>query len=457
MNPEIVGNHATTSRSAVRFLDYSVRQGRCLRKLDLLDDTLPAFLRNYPYTLHSWPWFVGEGVRRSLSDCVCRVPSLIYRAIKAEFGKDASRLASYYKISEVFARVFLESALDPSPLMLRADAILSSRGLKIVEVNAGPSIGGWQIQWMDPQYRKQSALKPFFEENACHSRNIPFEYTKHLITKGREYAANGPVNVLFLVEEHVLVTDVSDTIRILFSMALKECDAVGDVHFKTKFSGVSFTGSGVFVGGERISVIAMLHHETPLELPLDLFRSFLRGQVYWPGSPFDAVMADKRSLAITYMHKDTSLFTTSERELIESHIPWSSAVTSQDVDFRERKWSLRDLILEHREDFVLKSAQSAQGKDVFVGRFQSDEDWANALDRAMREETWLVQEYCASLPFYGQSGDEGYVEHDVVWGVFGFGGNYGGCWLRLMPRDAGDGVVNSAKGAQETIVYEVGD
>ena len=43
----------------------------------------------------------------------------------------------------------------------------------------------------------------------------------------------------------------------------------------------------------------------------------------------------------------------------------------------------------------------------------------------------------------------------IIWGLFAFGDRFGGSWLRLMPPDDNDGVINSAVCAQESIVYEM--
>ncbi|WP_394538551.1 hypothetical protein PRJ39_23225 [Lysobacter enzymogenes] len=459
MNPEIIRNHALTSKTAVRFLDHSVTQGRCLDQLELLDETLPAFLRDYPYPLNSWPWFVGSEMQQTLRDCVCRVPELVYRAIRAEFANDRQGLAAFYRIPPMLADIFMESGVDMRQLMLRVDAMLTSRGLKILEINTGPDIGGWQIQWLDRQYRKQAALASFFETVDCHSRNIPKEYMKHLIVQGKSYpaAANGRVNILIVVGKESFELGMSAPLVPLFREALDECGVDGEILIERDLANVRFDRSGVHAHGRRICTVVPFHRGSSFELPLELYRASLGGTVYWPGNPLVPVIGDKRSLAIAQKHKDSKLFNDEERDLIERFVPWSVPVAQQTVRFDGVDSDLRELLLARREDFVVKAAQGSSGTDVYVGKFQTDPGWREVVGRAFSEGTWLAQEYCASLPFYGQSGPGGYAVHDVIWGLFGFGGGYGGCWLRLMLKDKGNGVINSAMGATETIVYEVSE
>lgn len=459
MNPEIVNNHLATSRSAVRFLDYSVNQQRCLKRLPLLDDSLPVYFRNYPYPLHAWPWFIAADMRRTLQDCACRVPELIYRALRAEFRDDTTRFAAFFRMQEILASIFLDSGLNLDHVMLRMDAVMTARGLKIMEVNAGPNIGGWQIQWMDQQYRKQPELMPFFEANECRSKNIPLGYMRHLVDQSIAGGAldEGRVNVMFSVDDGFMNDAMQDTFRKLYYQALADAGVQGEIFFEVGIGAVEYHHSGVFLRGRRLSTLVSYHFNTDMVLPHELYRAYLRGLVYWPDNPFVSVLGDKRALAIVYRHRETGLFTPQERAIIEEFVPWCETVRAQSVDFDGRRWDMEQLLLQRRADFVIKIANGAQGNDVFVGRYQSDADWRGIVTRALGEGAWLAQEYCASLPFYGQYGDEGYAEHDVIWGVFGFGRSYGGCWLRLMLRDSGNGIINSAKGAQETIVYEVQD
>src|SRR6185295_10243089 len=106
--------------------------------------------------------------------------------------------------------------------------------------------------------------------------------------------------------------------------------------------------------------------------------------------------------------------------------------------------------------FVLKKARSAEGTDVVVGRFASEDRWRAALDHAFADGSWIVQEYAEPRPYLYQDGESGCAIHSAVWGAFCFGNSYGGGWLRLAPRQTtGDGVINRARGAVEGILYEV--
>ncbi len=456
MDPNVVANHRLASESAVRFLDYSIANGGCLKRLDLLDDTLPRFLRNYPYPVHSWPWFIGEELRKTLAECVTRIPALVCKALRIEFGRDSRRLAQFFDIPEILAEIFLGSGLGAEQFMVRIDAVMTASGLKIMEINAGPDIGGWQIHWMDGLYRKNAALRPFLETNDCRTINIPRAYMDHLVARALACSGGVSANVALVMQREEASLDVFETLRAVFEETMVDVNVPGRLYFETGFDHFTFGPTGMMRGNERIGTVVLFRDGTDITPPLDLHRTFLRGDVYWPDNPFVALVGDKRSLAIAYQSRGNPAFTGDERAVIESYIPWCAASACGQLEGHKATMPVDELV-SRQDQLVIKTARGARGDDVFVGRFQTADAWQGVVARAESEPGWLAQEYCSSLPFYGQMGEEGYGIHDVIWGVFGFGGSYGGCWLRLSPKDLGDGVINSAKGAQETIVYEVSD
>ncbi|WP_303636305.1 hypothetical protein [Stenotrophomonas tuberculopleuritidis] len=459
MDQDIVRNHAAVSIAGQAFLDYAVVKANCLEPVALLDDSLPPLFRNYQYPLHSWPWFLGEEMRKILEDCACQVPRLVQRAIEVEFGDDYQRLAGYFGLSELAAELYMAVGVDPSQLMHRTDAILTEDGLKIMEINVGSNIGGWQIQWMDALYRKHPSLQEFFGQVRCESKDIPLAYMTQIVESARAVSDDGDAAVhafVLVPADFMEIADSEQTINAVFQAAAAACGCRGVMHFASDYAALKFTPAGVYLDELRITaIVSSFPGDDGPTQPKELFRAYLGGQVAWPDNPFIVPIRDKRSLALLHKHKESPAFNEQERRLIDYFIPWGSDVSPKHVEFKGTRVDLETLLLQCREKFVIKIAYGAQGNDVHVGRFKNDEEWAKVVAQALREPGWLAQEFCSSLPFYGQSGSRGYQLHDVVWGVFGFGTKYGGCWLRLMKRGDSDGVINSAKGAQETIVYEV--
>lgn len=457
MDPQIVANHGLASRTELAFLDYAVTQGNCLERLTLLDSALPGFAGHYEFPLQSWPWFINQASLQMLHASACRIPALIHRAVRAEFAGDVRGCAAFYSLPEILSEIFLQSGMDLKQLIVRVDAMLTADGLKIMEINTGPNVGGWQVQWIEKQYRKHPQLAPFFASVDARTTNIPLEYMQHLVRQGRACLGrqDAPINVVLIIEPVGMRPELAGLLTEVFADALRALGERGALFFEFDFAQLRFERNAAFYRGERLAAVVSYRSTADAAPPTDLYRCFLSGAIAWPDNPFTPIIGDKRSLAILAKHQASALFTDEERGLIARHIAWSVPVTAGKVQFEGVSIELKTLLIERQRDFVVKVARGYAGQDVFVGRFQSAHDWRDAVERAFADGAWLAQQYCESLPFYGQAGERGYALHDVVWGVFSFGLEYGGCWLRLMGKNEGDGVINSAKGAMETVVYEV--
>lgn len=456
---DVASNHSNVSETALEFLNYAAREGNCLTKLQLVDDELPPLMRTYAYPLQSWPWFVSPALVKIMEECVGRIPDLILRALSIEFGRDYRRFEQFFSTPDVVGALLLSGGMSGQYLAQRTDAVMTAKGMKILELNAGASFGGWQIQWLDPQYRKQQALSPFFETRQCHSRDIPLGFMEYLIRAAGEMGLtrNGEANALFVMTtneaDEFVLTDGPAEIKRIYDAAIASAGFSGTLEFATSFQQIQFGRDGAYYLGKK--VVCIMSPEVDQPPPTELFRASFSKQLLWTDTPLTSVFNDKRSLAILYQHRNNPAFSEVEKAAIEYFIPWGAPLRSGEVVFDGVAQDMETMLLRNREQFVIKVANGARGDNVFVGRYVPDAEWSAVIRLGLREGSWVVQEYCRSLPYYGQLGEYGHGLFDAIWGIFGFGNRYNGCWMRMMPRDSGNGVINSDKGAEEAIVYEV--
>ena len=78
------------------------------------------------------------------------------------------------------------------------------------------------------------------------------------------------------------------------------------------------------------------------------------------------------------------------------------------------------------------------------------------IHASVRVGGWIVQERVESKPYlYPPAPGAAPVPHTVVWGLFCAGWQYAGAWLRMLPQESGNGIVNSVLGAAEAALLEV--
>jgi len=415
-------------------------------------------LASAPYLapLQSWPTFVDGEKLAEIRRATIELTRLVKSIPERFFGNDPRRVAAYYGIrDEALTAILLEPPSGLDAVLVRNDYIDTPGGFKCLEVNAG-MIGGWQHRYFEQRVLTNPVIARFLKEEGItpHYRDSLAMMMQFIIDHnlGQPTAASGVLNIAIAMSAPPPgeAESLSRTYRNLLSA-----------------SGTGLTGEVVLCScadlsglqnqiwhrdGRPIHTVVLMSSEA---LPRAVFRSFKAGHLSLYNGPITQLLSDKRILALLSERADSALFTAEEREVIERYLPWTRAVGPGAATYRGVTRSLPDLLLAHREDFVLKPSFGYQGRGVTFGRSTPPDVWARLVAEAVTQGEWLAQERVDSRPYIYQRGEQGYGDYDVVWGTFCFGESYGGGFLRMIPRGMGDEVINSARGASEGVLFEV--
>jgi hypothetical protein len=449
---------AHLSGTAQRFLEYVTSDPELMRPMHHLLGDYPAWLDDFYRSspLQSWPTFLGTEklgeVRRATVDLTRLVKSIPERIFRNDFCK----IAAFYGIpNESLAALFLAPPNGLASALVRNDYIDTPEGLKILEVNAG-SVGGWLFGYLEHHFRANPVIARFLQKERItpYYRDPLEEMLRHIITDnlGRPFTAEGVLNVVIAVDEPGLASHDARISR-LYRDLLAANGLTGEVVL-CPYSDLTVRQNQVWYQGGRRPVHAIVEI-SPQNSPEGLYRCFKMGRVSLYNGPLNPLLNDKRNLALLSEHVDSEAFTAEERNVLRRHLPWTRLVAPGAVTWQGVTQELPDLLLARREEFVIKPSHLYQGKGVAVGRRTPPDAWARLVGEAVAQGDWLAQELCSSRPYVYQSGEQGYGVYDVVWGTFCFGEMYGGGFLRMLPRDTGDGIINSHRGAAEGILFEV--
>lgn len=208
----------------------------------------------------------------------------------------------------------------------------------------------------------------------------------------------------------------------------------------------------MYRGDQRIH--ALINYSGNM-LPQQAYWCHKAGTICLYNGPLTRMMSDKRNLALLSEFEQTDIFADDERRIIHDHVPWSRIVIQGETTYQNQTVSFPAFLIEARDRLVLKLGIGLGGKDVYVGSFTPADDWHRRLQEALTDGGWVVQEYVDCHP-YLYADQEGNLQiQNVVWGMFCFGSRYGGGYLRMLPRGARSGVVNSGGGAVEGPIFEV--
>ncbi len=208
------------------------------------------------------------------------------------------------------------------------------------------------------------------------------------------------------------------------------------------------------VGTRRIHAVLEQHNgEADIKVP---FRAFKRGGVNLVSGPIAALISDKRLLALASTHGESAEFSSGERELIARVLPWSRRITQDSTRRAGAPFRIPEDLPRAQNELVMKKATSFGGAHVVVGEAVSSAEWCTIIRKALDEADWIVQDLVVTPPylFHTESHPEG-APHTLVWGLFVFGLDYGGAFLRLQESEAASSVVNTHRGAQVGQLLEV--
>lgn len=406
------------------------------------------FMRTYQYPINSWPFFVSPAFVANMEEMNGNILRITYAAIRGIFNNDPARMAAAMGIDTVRCSLFL-GKLNLSDICFRTDAVLTASGLKLVEVNVGTSIGGWQIQWMDETFRNHPGYRGFFDQHSVNCRNTPVTFFRFLIESAARIQDAAPRIILVKVRKGFDPDMYGEFLHHCIGEAVAGSGVDASIRFFASFDELEVTSQGTFHDGDRIHLVTFgdLSGEPPA--PVELLRSMLAGRLACPDFPTNMVLSDKRAMALLHHAVQVGALPAADAALVTRYVPRTFLMGGPLY-----RPALMDELLTRKDDYVVKQCDGMQGIDVYVGRFMTAEDWAAKLGTLERPELWIAQEYCESVCFYGHAPGSRQV-FDFVWGVFQFGERFGGSWIRMMPVDGNyDGVINSARGAQERIVFE---
>jgi hypothetical protein len=211
------------------------------------------------------------------------------------------------------------------------------------------------------------------------------------------------------------------------------------------------THGKVYVSGTRIHVIVEVSEGL---VPLHIMHCHIQGALNIHNGPLTHVLCNKLNMALISTYQDAEVFSKEERELIRRHVPWTRRVANEQTDCEGAEVDIPEFVSRNRDCLVLKKAIGSSGNFVVAGPSKTQAEWDQALRLALEEDDWIVQKFVTCPPVLYQHGASGCCPHNVIWGLFAFGEEYSGAFLRVLPQETGK-VVNRQRGSIDGVVLEV--
>jgi hypothetical protein len=449
--------HGELSDYGLRFLEYIEKNPESLKRsnfqsLDWHDKKIK---------LQCWPTFVNQHKRKEMETASVLLCNLIKMIPQRIFSNHLQEISQYYGVPLDIVKMQLDATNQEhiTQLLARGDFIFSPLGLKCIEFNISSDLGGLDKAMWESLYMEIPVISRFLKEYQVEiqDNNLLFSLLEYLITfvPGKWFSLN-ELNIAFAIprfldnlerdrEKTFLNQTYKDVLRLIDGNLQGQIVFCDYHHLKT-------TGDGVYYQDKKIHILVEFY--SGIVSP-KILNHFAQGNILVYNGPITRLLSNKLNLALLSENRDSDIFSDMEREAIKKYIPWTRKIVPGDTFYEGKKIKLEDFIISNKEKLVIKPSEGYGGIGVCVGKYTPGNQWQEYVKKAMKQKNLLVQEYIESLPYLYQYGENGCVEHDLVWGGFVFGSKYVGGWVRMLPKKDTNGVINTQQGAEESAVFEV--
>lgn len=396
------------------------------------------------------PAFLGRGESREVGELISRLYDLLLTLPHRLHGGDLRAFTASlgWTPEQLGATLRADGRPRELPRSARVDLYRDEEGFRLLELNGGSPLGGWDIALLNRTLLQEPYMASFAEEHGLEFTDgieVLLDLWRQSFP-GLGLSANPVVALVEWPDSYAVMEP--HLRRMAGLLAAHGIDAVpchlGQVEYRT---------DGVHVSGRRVDVVhrwfvindVVTAEDVALLAPLS--RAADRGLVHLFTPLENEVYGSKAALALLSDERNRHLFDRAEREVIDRLLPWTRLVRDERAEVAGEQVNLLRYASAHRHDLVLKASSSHSGLDVLAGWETPAGAWADAVRAAVDGPSVLqrrVRPVAEDFPVPGGGATEPVV---LTWGVFLAGQGYGGAYLRGT-ADLDSGVISSGRGGR---------
>ncbi|WP_199609510.1 hypothetical protein [Flocculibacter collagenilyticus] len=410
---------------------------------------VPANMLTVSFKMGAWPVVINTQMVNQFKDFNQRLPTLIVKALNSYFEGDANAFSAYLNEDPACYAQVCNNQFNLNELLMRHDLCFSDNQLKLLEVNAGSDLGGWELDLLHAGPLFAASKIPSQSWSKLTHRNVLHTLMSRLcinLDKLSKKIKTG--NILFITDKTNQAT--LPQLQLFIQSIFQQCKEYkqGKVFLSCHPDELELSSNNqIHYQNHQMDAVLLLDFNFSNTTMNKLKVSYQAGNLLFPDSDTHRLFGNKVLMALMHEKKTLSKFTEEEQAWVKRHIPWTAKLESEHVNYEGKDYALSDLLVEQKARLVLKKSNSMQGKDVVIGKDVTIAHWQQTIERVSKEAGWIVQEFCAPDLIFATD-PEGQLDTYVpVWGIFGFGESYGGGFTRAQRLSSGNGVVNAAKGA----------
>ena len=404
------------------------------------------------------PALLSAGEKKRLEEDLRGLFNLMEAVPARLFDGDTRAFARAVGMSETQADLVLRNAVGRLLPLARADMYKEADGFRVMELNTGTSLGGWQMGIFARALLKEEEFARFAAEEGL---EYPDPLSRIVQVMREEVPGLAGIERPFLA-----ITDWPagfEKTKCWMDFVAPGFEELGFDVAVCHVGDFSYEGGRVLFEGRAVDVVYRMF--LPGEMPddqssFDLVNPLLdahEGGGVHLFAPLDCELyGNKGTLAMLSDERNRSVFSDRELELIDRILPWTRFVRDEKVTVDGEKVDLLPYALAEKNQLVLKPTLMYGGVGVITGWHMTDADWEKAVRDAVGGPFVLQRRLLPVTERFLNDDGAAFDEMAVAYGVLLLGGEYSGALIRGVP-DPDVGIVSMINGAQIGCAFHVGD
>lgn len=398
----------------------------------------------------SRPVFLGHAEYQQASADISNIHDAITELPNRLFGGDLERFARAVGMGDAQVSAVLRSHRDKPPKLSRADLFLEESGFRLMELNMGSTMGGFDNGYLNEGMLNLPHIKEFATEHGIGYIDTVAELAHTIAAECEVPAGTRPTMAIVDWPESFLTLEpqLHKSAKLL---AQHDLDP-----YPCHIGQLRFADGGVWLGERRIDIIYRLFtmpdlmEESGPGLINPVLDAVARGDVkiFTPMEVY--AYGSKAALAMLSDEANRHLLTDAELASVDRLLPWTRMVRPGPVTVEGRQVQLEQYVLEHRTELILKPALMYAGIGIVQGWLSTPDEWHQQVEAAMGG-AYIVQRrlHPAAELFPSEDGLEPWT---LVWACFNMVRGPAGIYLRGK-QGTNPGVINLASGATGTCCF----
>lgn len=455
------------SKVNIDFIEFKKKNPDCFKSISFkrLETT------QYTFKLQSWPTFINRQTKATFHELGSKLFALIKSIPARLFNNNPKQIAAYFDQSEIVVSSLLEGISDEqlANMVGRVDFTFSTAGLKCLEFNVTVGNAGWALPEWESLHLSIPIFAKFLKEYhvKINNENYLELFLQHIVRFSAHLASppgyagnvanvgnlelNAAVAMQGYNEDLVSRNPFQKDLKEIYKKILTRNALTGNI-FMCDFPRLDVHDNKVYYGGNRIHGLIELYHG--LLIP-GIEQAYTSGNVRIVNGPATGLLSNKLNLALLSENEDSNVFSPEEKETIKKYIPWTRKIIPGETVYKGQKVQLENFLMANKDKLVIKPPLGLGGQRVCIGQAVFFREWEHLVNTALQKKNYLVQELVEAPRFLFQAGEDGCAYHDIIWGAWILGSQYGAAFVRARPSGTTRKVVNAGQGAEISVVFEV--